>query len=362
MLGYLKHRRILKSAREALRHARHLLNMRGDVMPAADRQNLTMAMSGVEAAIRKGRGAADEANRAVDGLYQIVQALTPRRTFPGLRENVEVVVVAVAVAMGFRSYFLQPFKIPTGSMEPTLYGIHASDDGEPEFMDRFPVKYVKWIVTGEMHHVVRVRAAGHLNGPESCGQNDPTNVRYFVGPHGYRVPRNATLNYAVGTPVPAGAVLWAGTITAGDHVFVNKILWNFRRPQRGEVMVFATRGIADLQQDTHYIKRLVGLPGETVSIAPPNLLINGREVHEPAAIERVASRSPGYAGYTLAAGAAVLAGQNDALVLSSDEFFALGDNTQNSRDGRYWGAVPAVNLVGPATTIYWPLTRLRILR
>ena len=60
-----------------------------------------------------------------------------------LAENFEVLVVAIAVAMAFRCYFLEPFKIPTGSMQPTLYGIYSSDQAVPELWDRMPLKLVK---------------------------------------------------------------------------------------------------------------------------------------------------------------------------------------------------------------------------
>jgi signal peptidase I len=161
--------------------------------------------------------------------------------------------------------------------------------------------------------------------------------------------------------VPDGAILWSGHITAGDHVFVNKVAWNFRRPRRGEIMVFDTNGIRGIQQNTHYIKRLAGKPRETVSIVPPYLLVDGVRVESPESIRRIAEKHEGYHGYQVAPpptpSGAVLAHPGDRFTLGEGEYFALGDNTLNSKDGRYWGAVPQANLVGPASLIYWPLSR-----
>ena len=180
----------------------------------------------------------------------------------------------------------------------------------------------------------------------------------MVGPRRYRVPKDARLEYRPGEYVPAGAVLWAGIVKAGDHVFVDKVRWNFVQPKRGEIMVFSTAGVAGLPPGTHYIKRMSALPLETVSIDPPHLLIDGEIVNTPEAIQRIASRENGYGGYKLVAPGSpgLLRSPRDEFRLGPAEYFAMGDNTGNSRDSRYWGAVPQQNLVGPAFAVYWPLS------
>ena len=175
--------------------------------------------------------------------------------------------------------------------------------------------------------------------------------------------------------IPSGGILWSGTVKAGDHVFVNRVAWNFRRPRRGDVMVFSTTGIDGLPEGTHYIKRMSGLPGETVQIWPPHLVIDGETVTEPhtigrmAAHERISPDEPPYAGYLLIATNAYIKAEapvplcthGDKVTLGPDEYYALGDNSMNSRDSRYWGPVPERNLLGPAAFIYWPFTRFRII-
>jgi signal peptidase I len=358
MREWMKRRRARKELKEAVRHARHLRHMREDVMAPEANERLARAEAGARSALRGATPTADMA-AARDALNGTLSELIPRRPFPALRENLEVIVVAVAVAMSFRTYFLQPFKIPTGSMQPTLYGITSVDQAEPEWTDRYPFKAVKWFLNGEWYHRMRVRTGGTLSAPMSAGMNYPADVIYTVAGRKFRVPKRARINFAPGEYVPAGSVLWAGKRVAGDHVFVDKVRWNLRRPHRGEVMVFDTRGIHELPPDTHYIKRMAGLPGERVGIDPPALLVDGEPVRTPRVIARIAGREPGYAGYQLAEGgtASCLRTSRDTFDLDATQYFALGDNTRNSRDSRYWGAVPRENLVGPALMIYWPFLR-----
>ena len=169
------------------------------------------------------------------------------------------------------------------------------------------------------------------------------------------MPRDADLGrWRPDDYVPAGTVLWRGVKTAGDHVFVDKVRWNFSRPQRGQVIVFSTDGIRGLPPKIHYIKRLIGLPGETVSIEEPYVKINDKVLKEPGSIRKVAEQSR-YRTIPPEPGAA-LDSPEKRIQLGAKDYFALGDNTGNSRDGRYWGAVPSANTVGPAVFVYWPLS------
>jgi signal peptidase I len=142
-------------------------------------------------------------------------------------------------------------------------------------------------------------------------------------------------------------------VTTGDHVFVDKVRWNLTKPKRGDIIVFNTDGIATLPPKTHYIKRLVGLPNERIAIDPPRLIVNGQSITSPRGIERIVHTDPGYRGYLLAGR---LEAPADSVQLGPTEYFAMGDNTANSRDSRYWGAVPQENMVGPAFLVYWPFS------
>ena len=353
MAGFWERRRARKTGKEWLRHARHFRRMREDVAPASDVAALREAEAGLRAAVRDGD--VDRIESGCATAEACVRRLAPPRPYAGLRENLEVIVVAVAVAMAFRTYFLQPFKIPTGSMQPTLYGIHYSPQEAPTLADKMPLNCLKWLAFGEWYTEIKATASGVVKGP-LVEQGDMR--LYYIGGQPQQLPKNSTIKIRQGDEVVVGQVIATGNEISGDHLFVNRVAWNVRSPDRGEVMVFKTDGIMGLEPKTHYIKRLVGLPGESVGIDDPYLMINGRRVEEPGPIRRIEQRLPGYSGYHPAgAGADYLARAGQTVPLGKAEFFGMGDNTLNSKDSRYWGPVPSANMVGPAWIVYWPLSR-----
>lgn len=371
MKAFFERRKLRKELHELLHHAATFKAMREDILSEQDLARLEAAVAAARAERRTGDG--ESMRRAAEALSGLLNDMIPHRPLAAWRSNFEVIVVALSVAMAFRAYFYQPFKIPTGSMQPTLYGIQSREQEAPRLLDRHPLKAANWLVTGEWYREVRVTVGGevHLLADDSR----PGYQALRISGRNYYVPTDAVRDrraIRVGRDgrVPSGAVIWSGVVTAGDFVFVNRWRWHFIRPRRGEVMVFSTQDIIGLPPGTHYIKRMCGIPNETLSIRPPDLLINGTAVSEPRAIGRLARRekladwAPPYAGYAVIGAASAdfaqaLRNPGDSVELGPNEYFALGDNTHNSRDSRYWGAVPARNLLGPATVVYWPLTSRR---
>jgi len=356
-MNFLKKRRIRKDAAEWLRHAGHLRHMREDLMSEEDLAGLARAAQDVRAALRD--GSLDTIEERTHRLSECMARITPVRRVPALRENFEIIAVAVAVAMGFRTYFIQPFKIPTGSMQPTLYGITSQSSLDPSWIDRVPFRYVKWLITGQSYRRVHARCSGHLVATPKMVRGPAPHV--LVAGVKHKIPRGADLRSSHSEYVRQGDLLWAGHTKAGDHIFVNKVAWNFRRPRRGDIMVFNTKGIASLPPGTHYIKRMVGLPNEKLSINPPYLVVNDEPMLEPPSIGRIGRMEKGYEGYQGIGNAPAdfltpMRRSGDSVTLSEGQYFALGDNTRNSRDGRYWGPVPQENLVGPALLVYWPFS------
>jgi signal peptidase I len=172
------------------------------------------------------------------------------------------------------------------------------------------------------------------------------------------------LHFSPGDSVVQGQVLAAGRVKLGDHLFVDKVRYNFTRPKRGDIIVFSTDKIVypRIRPNSFYIKRLAALPGERVAIDPPYLVINGKRITEPYPFRRLLDeRDKGYIGYTMAHrqgnDPVYLKDPQVPQTLGPDEFLPLGDNTAYSLDGRYFGPVNKESLVGPAMLVYWPFTR-----
>jgi len=319
-----------------------------------------------------------------------------------LEENVEVMFVAIVIALGLRAYYLQPFRIPTGSMQPTLNGIVGTSMSEDKWPS-FPQRMAEYVLRGRKYvKVENDRDRNLVRIPSNLGDvaQDVQHLHFFSRSRLYfrdsppmmlPAPVNpmgqAGLNLAIGEAamngglLRKGAVLAEGYIDTGDLVLVNKFSYHFRKPKRGEVFVFDTIGIKGIRErqgeqadGSHYIKRLCGVPGDTLSIVPPNLLVDGKVATEPG-IQKVINGDPPFTekGYVMATGGErtgkdgrpprqYIAPGLGPLVLAKDtkqglrEYAALGDNTRNSLDSRYWGSVKEYNLVGPALFSLWPIT------
>ena len=239
------------------------------------------------------------------------------------REWLDTLVVAISVAMAFRAYFYEPFKIPTGSMQQTLWGYHTSVGAEKTVWDAFPLSLLKWAWSGE--RVVDWKAP--TSGTVRCMPRNDGFATVMVGTSGktWSLPTDACRDLH-GKFATEGETFWKGSITTGDFIFVNRWKWNFVRPKDGEVMIFSTTGIERLPQGTHYIKRMKARPGETYVLEHP------------------------------------VPDRPSVVTMKDGEYFACGDNYNNSFDSRYWGPVPAGNLRGCASFVFWPFNGWRIIR
>lgn len=338
-------------------------------------------------------------------------ALPRERPQGWFEENVEVMFVAIVIALGLRAYYLQPFRIPTGSMQPTLNGIIGAPLAEEKWPS-FPQRMAEWVLKGRSYVKVvndrdrRIltstgRAQGNYQIADSqvmhffsrgiirFSDSDPIKLPAPENPSMDAGLRDAFMdalshgsmlaNGQVDAVLKKGAVLMEGTIDSGDLVLVDKFSYHFRKPKRGEVFVFDTIGIKGIKDrsgpqgaGSHYIKRLVGVPGDSLSIDEPNLLVDGKITQEPG-IRRTAEGKPPFGdkhrGYVLATrqpgdnSRMYLVKPDDVLKLDKEnakpglrEYAAMGDNTGNSLDSRYWGTVKEYNLVGPALFSLWPIT------
>jgi len=127
------------------------------------------------------------------------------------------------------------------------------------------------------------------------------------------------------------------TLYTGDMLVVNKFMYRFTSPKRGDVIIF--RYPRQLQKD--YVKRVIAVAGETIEVRMGRVYVNGQLFEEGFTTKPSISSFP----RTEVPGGSV---------------FVLGDNRSNSEDSRYFGAVPLSNIKGRAMVVYWPIPRIQI--
>jgi len=175
------------------------------------------------------------------------------------QENFEAILIAIILALFIRSFIVEPFKIPSGSMIPTL-------------------------LVGD--HIL---------------------VNKFI--YGIRIP------------------------------FTNKKIFTFKKPAREDVIVFAY----PLDPSLDFIKRVIGVEGDTILIKGKNLYINGK----------LYSDKHAYYLEDNLGGMELPRGDFGPITVPKNSLFVLGDNRDTSRDSRFWGFVPLDLVIGKAFIIYW---------
>lgn len=134
------------------------------------------------------------------------------------------------------------------------------------------------------------------------------------------------------------------TLSDGDQLIVDKIDYRLGEPERYDIVVFPYR----YESNTYYIKRIIGLPGETIQIVDGYVYINGQMLDEHYGNEPM--ENPGIAG--------------EPITLGADEYFVLGDNRNNSQDSRAAnvGVIHRNELLGKAWVRIWPLSEVGVIR
>ena len=182
--------------------------------------------------------------------------------------------------------------------------------------------------------------------------------------------------------IPSGSMI--PTLLVGDHLLVNKFIYRFRQPLRGEIVVFKF----PQDRETDFIKRVIAQPGEEVSLRDGKVYVNGEEIEDGHAIYSAEGKTdkdrnlPAFrvprkgdvirldggsaALYRhlianelggkgrVADGRLIVGGKRvDTHKVQNDYLFVMGDNRDNSYDSRFWGPVNAKDVVGKAMIIYW---------
>ena len=205
------------------------------------------------------------------------------------------VLIAVLVALAIRWAFVEPFRIPSGSMEPTFNGDPHILKGDRVFVNKF--------VYG---------------------------LRYPL--NGIRIPlTNYHLNYAK------------------DRI------WRRTKPQRWDIVVFKT--VEENADHTTLVKRVVGLPGERIHIANDKVYANGVPLELTPNMPPVQYTSP-RPGYSSDMKYGILP-EGEYSLVPEDSYLLLGDNSSQSKDGRYFGWVPYERILGRVSCIWLPISRWR---
>lgn len=175
--------------------------------------------------------------------------------------------------------------------------------------------------------------------------------------------RSSGLLLATGLRVRAGERLLSFDVLTGDQLFVDRVSYHFVKPKVGDGFVFRTNHIRNIEPgheftDKYYIKRLVGVPGDKLEVHPPVLFRNGEPIEGAAAFGKNARQEDGYPGYTEApSDRSVFLKPGGSVNITPRNFFAMGDNSPDSADGRFWGFVPADDVIGRPFWVYFPFTR-----
>lgn len=378
-------------------------NLRRLVREKAERMKLKLAVESLESVLRQ-----------VGGTHYPKSSLV---------ENVEFFLVAAIVILGFRAYFVQPFKIPTNSMWPSYYGMTPEVFRQPADEPGLAMQGARLVMFGARPVRVDAPADGevlipvvgdreHVSIPFETvpGRNwfiFPTTKKQYtllVGgkPVTLKVPADFDFEWTIrdaffpekranqdvakadlakvlnaqkeqlrdnsgrirfiktGKTVKNGERVLAFDVLTGDQLFVERMSYHFFEPKVGQGFVFRTGQInspymqdrSGQQIEQYYVKRLVGVPGDTIEIKEFGLYRNGRPITGSAAFAKNAQRSDDYVGYRNELDLDV----GKTMIVPPAAYLALGDNSANSQDGRYWGYVPASEVVGRPIFIYYPFT------
>lgn len=340
--------------------------------------------------------------KQIESLNDVYQKVFPPQPNHWIRENGEVFLVAILVAMAFRAYFLQPFRIPTGSMQPTLYGITF----EKSTVAPPPTGFKGWvdrIVFGKKYIYAQCEERGSIKtnysqwrgrlglfpeihdtsslGIGRFGKTVFPSSEFRIGNTVYSVPvaRDQLMDmlnerirgkgeWSDDPVFDRGEIILNYQIVNGDHLFVDRFSYNFVRPKRGDIFVFETKGIPVNASGQFYIKRCVGLPNETIQIKnDDHIYIDGKAIPTEGPFKKIYSKQDGYLGHLnlkrfhelvpempVSEDESHLRNENDSFDIPPKYYWAMGDNTTHSKDSRYFGPIPERNLVGRAFFVYWP--------
>jgi signal peptidase I len=291
-------------------------------------------------------------------------------------------------------------------MQPTLYGVTSAPDyskpglptEDPALAPNFEIPnswitqtFQYWFRGIRFHHVV-----AKADGPLDANTTDvPKRFLLFNWSQEFSIDGEShSVSYPPDKLLERAGLMPGGVMShrvfkrgddvirmktiSGDHLFVDRITYNFRRPRRGEIIVFDTTGIAAMppgQQGQYYIKRLVALGGERVRIGNDrHLSIDGERLDATTPyfeklysftnsiavdslfsghLNEFTARQSGHGGLL----APNFPDEDAEFTVPRGHCLVMGDNTLSSYDSRGWGSFPQDHVIGRSWFVYWPIGR-----
>lgn len=386
-------------------------HFRRDLMPSDDLAELKREKEGLRSLVSN-KAEAGDLKLGIENLEGVLRK-TGGTFYPknSAIEYVEFFLVAAIVILGIRAFFFQPFKIPTNSMWPSYNGMIGEVFVEPEDEPGTAAKAVRFVTQLAKSHRIDAPIDGEVRIPvirsfssQQGGLRDylkpaktkkgrkwlifPTQLRvyeiyvgnqpvevvvpgdfdlekvildaFYDGAEKFPVPDSFPAGKGVllttGKQVKAGDRILAFDVLTGDQLFVDRISYHFVKPSVGDGFVFRTDNIPDLHRmmsgpkEQYYIKRLIGTPGDVLEIRQPVLYRNGEPIEGSDAFASNANLVDGFPGYRNLG----ILDVGDEFEVPENRYLAIGDNSASSLDGRYWGTVPAKDVVGRPMFIYYP--------
>jgi signal peptidase I len=319
-MGFWEDRKTTKSARLLLKTTKGLYRRHRGTMTERNAAVLERDMAEVEEALRTRRIA--DLRKCAERLRISLNAHLGFARKSLAREYAEAFLVAIVLALVLRTFVIQLFKIPTGSMEPTLWG--AQNHG------------------GFGDHIVVNK---FIYGPQTL---DWVGIPWTN--YGFDIPTWRFERLALRKPARGDIVVFRFPF----NYLCRDCQADFN-PVRGKRRLCPSCGSRNIEyQNKDFVKRCIGLPGETVEIKDGRIYINDEFVKEPKIIDEIHywNISPGKGPY---------GHRGQKIKVPEGSYFVLGDNSANSKDSRFWGFVPFDHVRGKAFLIYLPPSRIGLI-
>lgn len=323
-MSFFKNRKTVGYAKLVLKTTKKLYRKHGKKLEERDAACLEADMAAVRDALRIGN--VYEIEKTAERLNHSFEKYLGFAKKSVVREYAEAIFFALILAVALRTFIVQLFKIPTGSMEPTLHGAQNYGFGDHIVVNKF------------------------IYGPQTLDWAGIPWTNY-----GFELPTWRFDRLALRKPKRGDIVVFKFPF----NYYCNQCHADFNL-KRGMPHVCPFCGSRSVEyQNKDFVKRCIGLPGETLEIRDGEVYVNGELVTEPKIVKDifytnvVGGTGPGRGTYGM---------KGQKFTVPPDSYFVLGDNSANSKDSRFWGFVPFENLRGEAIFIYLPPSRIGVAR